>query len=271
MKIINSFLKFILNKNGYYFGKNTKYKCLNILAQKYYPIKLNNFSLIRVGRKGDGGYLIPNCFDGINECFSPGVGYESSFEIGLLNFGIKSHLLDNSVKLPSENFEYLSFTNKKISSVDSIDSISLDSWVENNSLNNFNDLILQMDIEGSEYGTILAANSTTLNRFRIIVIELHNLEWLKNKIFFDLFNEFTLKLLNNHTVVHLHPNNNQKIVKVGKFEVHPTLEITLLRNDYIKDSDLEYCTKFPNILDHECLDYKSEVFLSNFWYKKVLN
>ncbi|GAA8118001.1 hypothetical protein HpBT107_13970 [Helicobacter pylori] len=36
--------------------------------------------MVRWGAKHDGGYLIPNDFEGIKALFSPGVGGESAFE-----------------------------------------------------------------------------------------------------------------------------------------------------------------------------------------------
>jgi hypothetical protein len=43
------------------------------------------------------------------------------------------------------------------------------------------DLILQMDIEGAEWHVLLNVSRDTLRRFRIIVIELHDLERLMDK------------------------------------------------------------------------------------------
>ncbi|WQT27356.1 hypothetical protein E5A80_05180 [Helicobacter pylori] len=44
-----------------------------------HPIKTEH-ELVRWGAKHDGGYLIPNDFEGIRALFSPGVGDESAFE-----------------------------------------------------------------------------------------------------------------------------------------------------------------------------------------------
>ena len=55
--------------------------------------------LIRIGGEGDGGYLIPNVFDKISYCFSPGVDYTANFEKELSEkFGIKSFMADASVE-----------------------------------------------------------------------------------------------------------------------------------------------------------------------------
>ena len=36
--------------------------------------------LVRIGPKGDGGYLVPSILDEIDFCFSPGVGNSIKFE-----------------------------------------------------------------------------------------------------------------------------------------------------------------------------------------------
>ncbi len=44
-----------------------------------HPIKTEH-ELVRWGAKHDGGYLIPNDFEGLRALFSPGVGGKSAFE-----------------------------------------------------------------------------------------------------------------------------------------------------------------------------------------------
>ncbi len=49
------------------------------LIKSLHPIKTEH-ELVRWGAKHDGGYLIPNDFEGIRVLFSPGVGGVSAFE-----------------------------------------------------------------------------------------------------------------------------------------------------------------------------------------------
>ncbi len=49
------------------------------LINKLRPISCDK-TLIRLGPKGDGGYLVPDDLEGIVACFSPGVGSISKFE-----------------------------------------------------------------------------------------------------------------------------------------------------------------------------------------------
>ena len=95
--------------------------------------------------------------------------------------------------------------------------------------------MLQMDIEGFEFLTIMATSTHLLRRFRIVVIELHFLEALKNKWAFDLvYRPFFDKILKEFDVVHLHPNNCCGTWTYGDFEFPRIIELTLHRKDRSK-------------------------------------
>ncbi|MBG6173772.1 hypothetical protein IWQ55_001977 [Labrenzia sp. EL_208] len=55
--------------------------------------KPTSHELVRIGEEGDGGYLVPDDFQGIGFCFSPGVSVKASFEEELASrYSIKSFL-----------------------------------------------------------------------------------------------------------------------------------------------------------------------------------
>lgn len=141
--------------------------------------------LIRIGGNSDGAYLVPNDLDSITACFSPGVCRSKTFEDELAtNYGIRSHLCDFSsntdlleTKLVDglQTFQQLWLDLKSTPS-----SISLEDWTRQHASGS-DDLLLQMDIEGAEIRNILQTPQRCLDRFRIIVIELHNLEILEKQ------------------------------------------------------------------------------------------
>ena len=56
-----------------------------------------------------------------------------------------------------------------------------------------NDLILQIDIEGDEYDVLSSIDLNTLRKFRIILIEFHNLHYIFDEFFFQkIFKVFKL-------------------------------------------------------------------------------
>ena len=219
------------------------------LLNKTRPI-LTNLNLIRVGAEGDGGYLIPDDLVGISECYSPGVDNIASFEADLVNFGILSHLADFSVEQVPGDIKVASF-NKKFIGPNSINEfISLEDWINSSSSNN-EDLILQMDIEGAEYASILSTSDNVLKRFRILAIEFHNIETWSQIQYYQIVESVFDKLSRNFYVVHNHPNNAMGIVNLGGVKVPRLMEITYIRKDRVDEtygfSKLPSKLDFPNV------------------------
>jgi hypothetical protein len=219
---------------------------LKDLIQSIKPVK-TNFELIRVGGDNDGGYLVPNDLEGITACFSPGVDVTASFEKDLLGRGIKSHLADASIDAPPDDLEVASFTKKYLDGVNTEGYITLSDWMFSNSYSG-DDLILQMDIEGAEYVTILSIPSEVLCNFRIMAIEIHDVQnWFNNPLAWDIVQTFFHKLLQDFHVVHNHPNNNCQFIDIDGFLMPTVFELTFLRKD--RSPATGFCTEFPHPLD----------------------
>ena len=127
-------------------------------------------NLIRVGSDHDGGYLIPNILDQIESCFSPGVGKIYDFEKQLGEKKINIFLADGTIDKKNIQIDKFDFKNKKISSKNSKNEITLQNWIEDKSHENNKNLLLQMDIEGFEYEVISSTPSEYLELFKIIII-----------------------------------------------------------------------------------------------------
>ena len=221
-----------------------KRRLLN-LVQALRPVK-TKYPLIRIGGKNDGGYLVPDDLSGISKCFSPGVDTTASFEKDLLNRGIWSHLADASVDSVPEDLKVLSFEKKFLGVVNDGEYMTLEYWVR--SKESEGDLILQMDIEGAEYQTIIATPMNILRRFRIIVIEIHDVQaWFNNPIAWETVQDFFSKLLADFHVVHNHPNNNCPFIDADGFLMPTVFELTLLRKDRAMPEG--FCDQFPHPLD----------------------
>ncbi len=234
------------------------------LISKLRPFKTDK-ELIRLGAEEDGGYLVPDDLEGIEACFSPGVGPISEFETDCLKYGMQVFLADYSVdKLPSNN-PNLNFL-KKFIGPNSIDNfISLNDWIYESIENTDSDLLLQMDIEGAEYLSIIGMSDSLLNRFRIMVIEFHGLFKLWNDDFYSMAEATFSKILKNHTCVHIHPNTNCGINSRLGIDIPNVLEFTFLRNDRIHEKESQL--KFPHKLDRANTIGGKQFKLPEIWYK----
>lgn len=233
--------------------------------KKLHPVD-PGINLIRIGPDRDGGYLVPDDLEGLTACFSPGVDLESRFELDLAQRGLEVYMADYSIEKPTIDHPKFHFSKKFLGGDDLDPYMRLDTWASQSlPSGDTSDLLLQMDIEGYELESIYSLSRPLLDRFRIIVIELHFLERMFDRFYFNQLNRFFEKLLANHTVVHLHPNNNFRAKNIKGIAIPPLMEITLLRKDRVKSS--EYTTHFPHPLDHPNLDQK-DVILGKHWYRQ---
>ena len=173
--------------------------CFDEYKRLMQPYELLNTELIRLGIKGDGGYVVPkSCVADCNLLISFGVGGDCSFDADYSHLNEKSKIIfyDGTVNsiprthLFRENsFEFV----KENITEENADRI----------LDIGENYFLKMDIEGGEYSFLaLSDPQKSLSRCKCIVAEIH---WLKKQA-----NEFK-KLLEmfysvGFRIVHLHGN-----------------------------------------------------------------
>ena len=222
-------------------------------------------SMLRLGPRGDGGYLVPNDLKGIEACFSPGVNLISGFERACAELGMQVFLADKSVEGAAESHRLFTFTRKYVGVTTNDDFMTIDDWVVSSLPGSQQDLLLQIDVEGYEYEIFLGISDQLLQRFRIIVAEFHSLDQLWNKPFFQLAERSFHKILQTHTCIHIHPNNCCGQVSKGGLDIPRVAEFTFLRNDRI--IDLSPVTTFPHQLDCDNTD-NPPLPLPKCWYGK---
>lgn len=235
---------------------------LQSLMRKLHPVSCDK-ELIRLGPNGDGGYLVPNDLEGIEACFSPGVGRVSGFEEDCAKLGMKVYLADRSVEQPPDRHELFRFARKYVGATTSDEFMTLDRWVGSSELDPNSDLLLQIDIEGFEYEVFLSMSDALMRRFRIIVAEFHRVDQLWSKPFFLVAARVFPKILQTHTCVHIHPNNDFGALRKDGLSIPQVMEFTFWRND--RGASRSHQTVFPNPLD--CNNSaKPTLVLPTCWY-----
>lgn len=263
-KMFMSFAKRVLDRNDMYPVKMTSLEEVNSLIKKLFPLSCDK-KLVRFGPNGDGGYLVPNDFEGIEACFSPGVRFVSGFEKRCAELGMKVFLADKSVEDAAEDDDLFDFQKKFVGATADSDFMTIDDWVSSSDVSPSSDLILQMDIEGYEYETLLSISDSLMERFRVIIIEFHSLDQFWNKPFFDLASHAFNKILKTHSCVHNHPNNCCGSVHKKGIQIPRVSEFTFLRNDRIENSC--FAKEYPHPLDYDNT-VKKTIVLPECWYKK---
>jgi hypothetical protein len=234
------------------------------LLKKLRPID-GGKPLIRVGASGDGGYLIPDDLEGIEFCFSPGVNTIAEFESDLAKRGIKSFLADFSVDGPPVERPEFIFDKRFLGSDDNDMFFTLDTWKKKYLPSYEGDLLLQMDIEGSEYEVIFNVPVHILKKFRIIIVEFHGLDRMFDDFALPLLCRCFDKLLNYFHVVHLHPNNCCGTVKANGIEIPRTMEITFYNRNRV--GNISFRQDFPHSLDKDNTSVHRTLPLPECWYR----
>jgi hypothetical protein len=224
--------------------------------------------LVRIGGACDGGYLVPDDFEGIEYCFSPGVNTCSEFESQLADrYNIKSFLADYSVEAPPIVRPEFTFDKKFLGACDRAHYITLPSWKDKYIKDYGGDLLLEMDIEGSEYEVILNTPDHLLNQFRIMIVEFHDLHKLFDPFAFRLFSTCFEKVLELFHVAHIHPNNHCLPVKKGDVVIPKLLEITFLNKRRVTSTTPQ--TDFPHKLDVDNAPGGMHLVLPKCWYASI--
>ena len=239
-------------------------ECLEIVrlaaAEKYYG------PVIRIGDAGDGSYIVPKDLSGIVASVSPGVNREYEFDLELGRIGIKSYMFDASIDKPKDLTAMQEFHKLFLDTYESSTTISLPKVVQNIGAEQGQNLLLQMDIEGAEYRCVNATDIATLNRFAVIILELHDFDiFTRNKLYnrFWLL-PFLVKLRKNHNVLHVHPNNQRETSLVHGIDIPNVLEITLVHKQrWPPPSGTEFDTWSLDFVTNEHLPYTP---VSNHWF-----
>jgi hypothetical protein len=260
-KIFKKIREFFLNHNVWISRTTDKQQLLDFF-ESVRPKKTNH-PLIRIGGNTDGGYLLPNDIDAVDACFSPGVSIVADFENDLANRGIRCFLADYSVDQPPLKNELFEFEKKYLGTTNDEIFMTLESWIKLKAPS-AKEAILQMDIEGAEYGVIFDTPIEVLAKFRVLVIEFHGLDSLFNKRGFQLIDLIFAKILKNFVVVHIHPNNCYAPVECGGICIPPLMEFTFLRKDRI--SDISEVTSFPHKFDRPNVLKNEDFPLPKCWF-----
>jgi hypothetical protein len=211
----------------------------------------------RIGSKYDGGYVI--CLDIDNNydiILSGGAGNNISFEEELIS------ILDQNCVIYDHTVDIQNINNTKL--VHTKTRLNKDNQDFFNLINAHNNIFLKLDIEDGEYELLEHLNQEQVQRFKQIVIEIHN-PYLSHKL------NLVKKLFINHKLIHLHANNCCGTTNIIGIEMPKIIELTLIRNDMIPSNKIliPNTSNLPTELDFPNLNFIPEIQLD--YYPFVLN
>jgi hypothetical protein len=186
------------------------------------------FQKIRLGRDGDGGYVIadiPNIHYSL--LLSGGINDDVSFEDAFMKRYNCTNCcaFDNTIStLPSDSTS-IQFTQKRISGHVDETNTNLHYIIDANQ-----SIFVKMDIEGGEYSWVRSLTTDHLNKFEQITMEFHAPFYYGISRGMEIFT----KLNKTHRLIHLHPNNVAGTSSYNGVIIPNIFEGTYLHKKYFK-------------------------------------
>lgn len=242
--------------------RKPKRREINDFLRLVRPVETEH-GLIRVGPAGDGGYLVPDDLAHISAVYSPGVAEVCDFELYFARQGVPCYLLDFSVETPPLRHPLFSFSKRFLGSSYLDHFINLPSWLSETQENG-HDAVLQMDIEGGEWGVLNETPTEVLRRFRILVIEFHDFHRRLGTL--ETFPETSgvfQRLLESFFIVHIHANNCCGSHRVRRHNLPAVVEMTFIRKDRV--SSPKPTSRLPHVLDAPNVAGKKNPSLPRIW------
>jgi hypothetical protein len=156
----------------------------------------------------------------------------------------------------------LHFERKKAAGNPSADAVTIAGLVAAHSKLSAPDIILKMDIEGSEWDVLDNSSSESLSKLSQIICEFHGL----GRLYEAPFHARALRVFHNlaqqFAVIHVHANNNGDMCNLANVAVPSTLEITFANR--ARYSFVESNETFPTPLDAPNRPDLAEIRLGSF-------
>ncbi len=198
------------------------------IVQTFFARHRVSAPMVRIGRMGDGGYVMAECFTKTRVAFSFGIGGDVSWDCDLAQRGIGVYQYDDSIEAPPVAHHRCVFHKKSIGAKRNPTSESITSVLQMYGAPGDAN-ILKMDIEGSEWDVFDAATISDLKRFSQIVCEFHGFEKIANPQWSSRALRCMTKLRWLFEVVHVHGNNHSHVGLFANVPFPVVLEVSQVK------------------------------------------
>lgn len=229
-----------------------------------------NVAKKRVGKLGDGGYVIADHHVEPRRAISLGIGYDESFDRELLSVGYAIHQFDYMEKSCEPPNPSLTFTKARIVGRNpGPEETTLEAIVADLSgpAAGKPNIFLKCDIENYEWTMLDCAAAETLARLSQIVIEFHSLSGLLVPERRRIIRACVEKVLSRHIPIHVHGNNAANLVVTKSLAFPEVLEVTFLHRTYVGRATHPAMPIYPSALDYPNVPNRPELFLGPFAWR----
>ena len=229
--------------------------------------------LVRLGSRHDGGYIVAEDLLNSGVSYSLGVGGNSWFDMVLESKGYsvymydhtQPHIIKDGKQYTVPKNQNLFFNKIGIDSYNHGNFKTINQIIEDNGHTEETNMLLQCDIEGSEWDIFSEISQDTLTRFSQILVEFHTLyENMVDDVKYNKMLASFKNLAENFVPFHVHGNNCTipPVFKINGKKVPNTLEVSYVRKDLV--NVLEGIPVFPTELDNPNHKGRPDINLGEF-------
>ena len=231
------------------------------------PVKAEHGELIRVGSKGDGGYVMLDNLNDIDAAYSMGISDNVDWDLEIAEMGIPVYMYDHTIgELPKKhkdfNFHKVGICGKNTQDPELKD---IGTLLNENNHTECKNLLLKMDIEGYEWESFATLSDEDIFKFSQIVCEFHNFSRSSLRDIDSKTNRAMRKILKYMKCVHIHVNNNGAIDNIYGHSLPAYIEISFVRKDLLGNYELRKCV--DTTLDGKNIQGKEDVDINKLWGK----
>ena len=236
---------------------------MNEIFSKLIPYDVPQFSKKRLGRNGDGGYVLPMDFlKDVEAVVVFGINDEDSFEKDLANYidpkKVPFFLCDPFVGYSSEGKNDFTFCSLGLGGETKENMITWPDFCRKFGLQG-KKVLLKVDIEGAEWESLAHLQASDFENVLCFIVEFHRMIHLQE---LPLQNK-TLDLLNSVFFLnHCHVNNNGLVFRHETIVYPDVLECTYVNKRLADTYQLTLnrrCQIYPSMLDQANIDVRPDV------------
>jgi hypothetical protein len=185
----------------------------------------------RFGSVNDGGYFLIDDFAEVSGVLSFGIGDNNSFDVDISQYVPVVDMYDHTIADIPSNFPNGKFHRTGISANPSVGFTTVAQILD--SYKSSGDLILKIDIEGSEWEILDTCSGSNLLRFSQIVGEFHHLfRYITDLEFRELVDRVLHKIEQTHSIYFQHANNWARHEVISGIYLPDVIELNFVRKDF---------------------------------------
>jgi hypothetical protein len=188
---------------------------------------------VRLGNSHDGGYVFIDDFADISTVISCGISTDASCDLAFAELGKDVVQFDHTVEGPPVSHPRFQFHKQAIDETLAMGgSVRLSDVIREAGHSGRSDLLLKVDIEGSEWATFASMRSSDLRRCRQIACEFHNSSNLAERESLSLYQAAVKVLGEGFFPAHVHANNFLGFTTVLGVPMPDAFEVTFVNKAF---------------------------------------